>query len=357
MMVVAPVEMDLVRSDDRSEEALWRGVKALPVNPDPAVRPFELDTHPLRLLVPVGHDHRESLFVRADKPEICRSVEQPVLRTREMRNSLDLRRTGQLGPHGPLCDVAVVAGPVCELPARVVAHPAEVPVTPVGDVGDARCGPQPHLVVEPRRHGRNTEASHVRHAVAVGESHAYCEDFSYSAVPDQLARIAEVADGTLPASGLPDDVVAFDRVHDGPSLGNRISERLLSVDVESRPGCRGGGERMPVIRNGDADGIQITPGKELPEVVVLRHTFPAGPGLDACARIAATPGVQVADSDDLGFRFSDKGQHVSRPLASHADTPDHDTIARGDVARAAQGPCGDEQGKADRPHCGGRGFL
>ena len=82
-------------------------------------------------------------------------------------------------------------------------------------------------------------------------------DVADEAVANDFGGLVELRKRTLPRSGLPDDVVLVDRANDGLLFGDGAGERLFAVDVFLARGGFGGDDGVPVIGDGDHDGVDV----------------------------------------------------------------------------------------------------
>src|SRR5262249_16718879 len=136
---------------------------------------------------------------------------------------------------------------------------------------------------------------------------------------DQLARQAETAVElrALLAAGLKDLIRRPGDAHQGSTLIDGKRQRLLAVDVLAGAHGGQGGERGPVVRRADGDGVDIAPGQQFAEVLVLL----AGRADDVGSETAVVP-IHVADGDELHAWLAHGGTHdVNAALAVDPPVP------------------------------------
>ncbi len=83
---------------------------------------------------------------------------------------------------------------------------------------------------------------------------------SDEAIADDLRRMAKHGKRALPRACLPDDVVLLHRFDDSLLLADGAGERFFAVDVFLAIGGRRGKQGMPLVRNGDHDGVDVVAG-------------------------------------------------------------------------------------------------
>ena len=129
-----------------------------------------------------------------------------------------------------------------------------------------------------------------------------------------------------------------------------MGERLFAVDVPAGPGGRDGQHGMPVVGNGDRDGVDIPAEKEVVEIgvggTVAVSVFPVddGPGLGQMIL------VEVAHRHPLDIVHAQEGFHVGNPHHPEPDTGHNDAVGRGHGARQSEG-----RGPDDGRETGGAG--
>ena len=148
--------------------------------------------------------------------------------------------------------------------------------------------------------------------------------------------------GPLLAAGLEDALVLARRVDAPLALGERERERLLAVDVLARLARLDRRDRVPVLRRGDADGVDVLARDQLAEVGVrvaalvvgLLAEYAFSTRLLACSRRVR---VHLADRQRLHVAEPEQlGQVVVVGHLAAADEADGDPLAGRFVAAAAQ---------------------
>ena len=91
-------------------------------------------------------------------------------------------------------------------------------------------------------------------------------DLADETVADDHARRAEFTPRTLHRARLEDPLELLLGLHDENRLFDRIGQRLFAIDVLSGLHGRAGHVGMPVVRNRDADGVDVLVGDDVTEV-------------------------------------------------------------------------------------------
>ena len=92
-------------------------------------------------------------------------------------------------------------------------------------------------------------------------------DVADEAVADDLRGLVKLRKRALPGARLPDDVVLLHGADDGLLFGDGAGQRLFAVDVLLARCGFGGDDGVPVIGDGDHDGVDIVARKHLAVVV------------------------------------------------------------------------------------------
>ena len=100
-----------------------------------------------------------------------------------------------------------------------------------------------------------------------GQADFDVRDVADEAVADDLGRFVEWRERALPGAGLPDDVVLMHGADDGLLLGDGAGEWLFAVDVFFARGGFSGDDGVPVIGDGDHDGVDVVARDHLAVVV------------------------------------------------------------------------------------------
>ena len=106
----------------------------------------------------------------------------------------------------------------------------------------------------------------------------------------------------------------MDRVADSPTLADRTCEGLLTVNVEARS-CRGDcGQGVPVVRQGELDGVEVASAYQL-AVVEVRFAV----GILVCLidyplGLVAMALINVADGHHLDLAAGQEAVHIAGAL-------------------------------------------
>ena len=232
-----------------------------------------------------------------------------------------------------------MADPVHVLAAAEVRVPAPVHVDAGLAVGPPGRRADPEFVVEVRRRGGERFLPEGPGEIVVSGGQADLDplDLADAAVADELRGLVEVLDRTLPRPRLPDAAVALDGVAESPALAQVVGQRLLAVDVEPGAQGRDGQDGVPVVGDGDGDGVEVLAEVELPEIVVSRAGLVAVLLVDHVLGHGQRLLVEVADGDPLDLGLLEEARHVSRPHHAEADAGHDDPVRRRDGAVLAQG--------------------
>ena len=135
-----------------------------------------------------------------------------------------------------------------------------------------------------------------------------------------------------------DDLVVASRGLDHPApLGDRVRGRLLDVHVLARLERPDGGERVPVIRRGDDDAVDVLVIEHAAEILLESRTE----GRDICERLVVDPlgrevGVDVAEGLDLDVLQLCEPALQRVALSSDPDAGQHHAIVGAAHAGAGQ---------------------
>jgi hypothetical protein len=179
-----------------------------------------------------------------------------------------------------------------------------------------------------------------------------CLDLAEPAATDDLRRLPEGPEhvGSLLAAGLEDPLV-FPRDLDAAlALGERQRQGLFAIDVLARLHRLDGRDHMPVLRRGDANGVDVLPPDQIAEVRVGGADMGRGLALigllDAPLGVLSTRSVHLADGQRLDVAKAQ--QLVKMVVIGHfaaADEPDRDPLTgRGLVVPA------EDTARHDRRH-------
>ena len=261
-------------------------------------------------------------------------------------DGFDFVGAGAVHVHAPVGDVAVVADPVEELAAADVVVPAPVFVNAGLNVGFHLGGADPHFVIEVGGWlgDLGFVAGFSEVVMASGEADFDTGEFAEEAVADDFGSDAEIVLAALPGAGLPDALVFLDSGDDGLLLGDGAGEGFFAVDVFAVFGGLNGDDAVPVVWEGEHDGVDIGAGHELAEVVI---------GFAVAVFVVAVDGVggggevllvDVAGGDDLAVSFGEEFIGVAGAHHAPADDAHGEAIGGGVLAEDGSG---DDGGEAD----------
>src|ERR1035438_492852 len=192
----------------------------------------------------------------------------------------DGNRSGQYGSHAPLRNVGMMAAPIGDLAAGIIENPAKVYETPRRGIGRFGRWPEPHIVIETigNRLGVLPIAGFPEIGRTARQTASHGLQLADAAVANDFASLTKPRIGALLAPTLKDPVVGFHGVTHGAAFGDGERKRLLPVNILTRARRFNHGNRMPVIRQGDENGIDILARDHFAEVVVGGAAFvQAGP--------------------------------------------------------------------------------
>ena len=157
-------------------------------------------------------------------------------------------------------------------------------------------------------------------------------DLADAAVLHELDRLAHGGPAAVHRAGLHDLVVGARGVRHQAAFQDGVRGRLLDVDVLAGLERPDGGERVPVVRRGDDDGVDVLVVEHAPEI--LREARLERRDVLEQRRVVGARGEQVLvdvaerlDLDVLQFR-----EAPLEPVALAADTDAgaHDLVVRAD---------------------------
>ncbi len=168
-------------------------------------------------------------------------------------------------------DIYHVDAPVARETARVVEEPSEPPMAAVRTVGDVGRWTQPEVPVQlPWRVLGLLPADP---GTAARPRPADC-DLAHLTGADKVDGIDEVLDAPLPGIDLGDAFETLGRAHHRLTLNNVMGNGLLDEHVLAGLTRVDEGQRMPVVRRADHDGIYLLHIQDAPEVL-CKHRLPA----------------------------------------------------------------------------------
>jgi hypothetical protein len=138
--------------------------------------------------------------------------------------------------------------------------------------------------------------------------------------------------------------IAADGIAEFPALGHGQGG-LLTNHVFPRLNGQQRHGHVPVVRSGNAHGVDIRAGQDGPEIA-MAGTIPVLVLLvDPVARPLQVLPVDIAHGHNLGIRLAEKGHQVSGPLAAEADTTQRDPVTRAAPGSSAQNARRDNGGR------------
>ena len=184
---------------------------------------------------------------------------------------------------------------------------------------------------------RNGVGEVVRRA---GQADFNVGDVADEAVANDFGCFVELRNGTLPRSGLPDDVVLVHGANDGLLFGDSAGERLFAVDVFLARGGFGGDDGVPVIGDGDHDGVDVVTRDDLAVVVDGGAVLVAIVGVDGVDGGLQVIFLDIAGGNNLAIIEAEKCLGVGGSHHAPADDADGDALvcrhAAGARERAAE---------------------
>jgi len=88
----------------------------------------------------------------------------------------------------------------------------------------------------------------------------------------------------LPGAGLPDALVFLDGADDGLLFGDGAGEGLFTINIFFLIGGFDGNERVPMVRHGEHEGVNVVAGHQLAVIVVGFAVFVAVMAVDLVQR-------------------------------------------------------------------------
>ena len=167
------------------------------------------------------------------------------------------------------------------------------------------------------------------------DAHAHRLQLADAAIADILDRLPELAVEFAPllAAGLKDDLIGSHRLDDLPTLGNRVRQRLLAVDVLLGLGRQHAAQSVPVVGRGDHHGVDVVAGQKLAEIavnvaaLVLARLDRLGILLlDGFLGIRGPLGDDVAYGNHLHIAEAQKPVHMAAAHRPHADEAQADAL-------------------------------
>ena len=310
-------------------EAVFGGVVAAAIDMHPAVRADPFRAH-LDVFMSTGDGHGDVARVFRFGAVLGGGVPDVSARRHVHLDGLDLSRTAAVHVHAPVGDVAVVADPVEQLTAADVVIPAPVLVNAALDVILHRGRSDPHLIIKiGRRRGDAALVTRFGKVMVTGrKTDLDMREFADQAIAHDLGSDAEIVFTALPGAGLPDALILLHGSHDGLLLGNGSGERLFTVDVLAVFRGFDGGERVPVVRDGDHDSVDVLARHDLAVVVIAFAVLVLVGAVDGVERLLQIAFVDVTGRHDLAVGFIEKFGRVTRAHHTPAEHGHGDLVGR-----------------------------
>ena len=240
--------------------------------------------------------------------------------------------------------------PIEQVAAAGVVVPAPFPVNPASDIGHQLRRPDPCLVVQFGRRGAGQHILGLRDPATLSAGQA---DFNPRNLPDQpiahdLGRLVKRAYGSLPGAGLPDAVVGLHGPDNGLLLGNGAGERFLSVNVLLLPGGLDGRQRVPMIRHGQHDRVNIPPGHQLAVILIRLAALVLIMAVDLAGEVLQMLAIHIAGGDHPAILQGQEGTGVAGSHAPAADHSQGDARGGSRFAGTPQRRSRDEGGERER---------
>ncbi len=184
-----------------------------------------------------------------------------------------------------------MAAEVAERPAAKVPPTAPVEVHPFRAVVPPGHGPDPLVVVEPRRHGG-------RGGQRLGFPGGTRPMMHLVDVPDdararQLGHAPVVVRGVDLVPGLGGQLGLAGHLHQAADLADGVGQRLLAIDGAPALEGRDGDDGVGVVRRGDHDAVEVLAVEQAAEVGAGERTGKLGGGG------VQPPGINVAERHDV----------------------------------------------------------
>ena len=215
------------------------------------------DQGPVWILKFVGHGH----FLRC-------VVDPAMVR---FTCGLHADRTSRVRVHDPLRDAHHMRSAIPDLPAAEVQHPPEASVRPSLVERDAPRWPKPRFVVQAR--GRLLVRGPVAARILVVPAFDLANGADL-AVVDVLLRVEGCLLGAPLRTDLDNASVPLSCRDHRPALFDGFRRRLFDIDVLARLAGHDRHQRVPMIRRGDEDSIDVPLLEHAPEVLVELRLAP-----------------------------------------------------------------------------------
>jgi len=197
-------------------------------------------------------------------------------------------------------------GPATEFPL-VEPPPARI-------VGNLRRGPAPHIIIKSLRH--RPVGTFILFAVLHHIEHADNIDFTQLAGLNVFSSLLRVGGAPRLHTYLDDPLVLAGRLNHLSALADIVRHRLFDIDVFAGLTGHDGPQRVPMVRSGVDNGIDVAIIEGLAEI--LNEFRPSALGFfDRLARPGETPGVGITEIGD--FHVGPLGKTLGQICSSTAE--------------------------------------
>src|ERR1700739_1384269 len=133
----------------------------------------------------------------------------------------------------------------------------------------------------------------------------------------------------------------MDGANDGLLFGDGTRKRLFAVDVFFARGLFWSDDGVPVIGDGDHDGVDVVASEECAVIVDGGAVLVAVVAVDSVDGGLQMVLLDVAGGDNLAIVKAQEGLCICRAHHAPADNPDGDALMCRDAARAGKGAGGE----------------
>lgn len=167
------------------------------------------------------------------------------------------------------------------------------------------------------------------------KSKSYHSDLAQASIPYQLASFLKMRPGALPGPGLHDPAIFASRCDHGLPFADDDADRFFHVDILARLASLYGHVRMPMVRRGDAHGVDRWIGEHLAEIGGLLRLV-ARPASHRRSAFEVRL-IHIAKRCDSHAGLRHRGSHVLGTHHADTDEPDCNAIIGTTDTRAERG--------------------
>ena len=195
-----------------------------------------------------------------------------------------------------------------------------------------RCRSEPHIIIDGC--GRNPIGGipDAGQPIEIGPTACHREFAEFAALYE-LGGFDHVLATAPLRTHLHDAVVLLRGGHHRATLGNRLGQGLFDIDILARLAGHHGGDRMPVIRRGDEDDINVLPIQHAAEILYRIGLFPSGRRTNL-QTLRGHGFIHVGDNHTVHFRIAEETLQVAAAHAAGTDEPKADFVVGAGFARA-----------------------